>query len=43
MRSPIADAKSIKNDVEVEGFKQCHIRDGSALVSGVPHTQSCFA
>ncbi|KZT10210.1 Creatinase/aminopeptidase [Laetiporus sulphureus 93-53] len=31
-RSPVADLKSIKNETEVEGFRQCHIRDGSALV-----------
>jgi len=30
-RSPVADAKSLKNEVEVEGFRQCHIRDGAAL------------
>lgn len=30
-RSPIADAKAIKNDVELEGMKACHIRDGAAL------------
>ncbi|KAF9515132.1 hypothetical protein BS47DRAFT_1294380 [Hydnum rufescens UP504] len=29
--SPIADAKAIKNAVEIEGFRQCHIRDGAAL------------
>lgn len=28
---PIEAAKSIKNEVELEGFKQCHIRDGAAL------------
>ncbi len=31
-RSPIADLKSIKNTNEIEGFRACHIRDGSALV-----------
>ncbi|KAL4254344.1 putative Xaa-Pro aminopeptidase P [Abortiporus biennis] len=31
-RSPVADMKSIKNEVEIEGFRQCHIRDGSALI-----------
>jgi Xaa-Pro aminopeptidase len=30
-RSPVAELKAIKNDVEVEGFRQCHIRDGAAL------------
>ncbi|KAF2731241.1 putative Xaa-Pro aminopeptidase P [Polyplosphaeria fusca] len=32
VRSPIADAKAIKNDVELEGMRQCHIRDGAALI-----------
>ena len=32
VRSPIADLKSIKNENEIEGFRACHIRDGSALV-----------
>ncbi|KAH8102236.1 Creatinase/aminopeptidase [Cristinia sonorae] len=31
-RSPVADLKSIKNATEIEGFRQSHIRDGSALV-----------
>jgi Xaa-Pro aminopeptidase len=31
-RSPVADAKSIKNETEIDGFRQCHIRDGAALV-----------
>ena len=30
-RSPIADAKAIKNETELEGMRQCHIRDGAAL------------
>jgi Xaa-Pro aminopeptidase len=30
-RSPVADAKAVKNDVELEGMRQCHIRDGAAL------------
>lgn len=30
-RSPIADLKAIKNGTELEGFRQCHIRDGAAL------------
>ena len=30
-RSPIADAKAIKNATELEGMRQCHIRDGAAL------------
>lgn len=30
-RSPVQLAKSIKNEVELEGFRQCHIRDAVAL------------
>ncbi|KAH8889541.1 Creatinase/aminopeptidase [Thozetella sp. PMI_491] len=32
MRSPVEDAKAAKNDVEQEGARQCHIRDGAALI-----------
>jgi Xaa-Pro aminopeptidase len=39
-RSPVADAKSIKNTVEIEGFRQCHIRDGAALVCLLIHVHS---
>ncbi|KAI9890238.1 MAG: hypothetical protein M1814_004400 [Vezdaea aestivalis] len=31
IRSPIADAKAIKNATELEGMRACHIRDGAAL------------
>lgn len=31
-RSPIADAKAIKNSTELEGMRACHIRDGAALI-----------
>ncbi|KAL6242670.1 hypothetical protein RBB50_010316 [Rhinocladiella similis] len=31
-RSPLSDAKAIKNDTELEGMRQCHIRDGAALI-----------
>jgi len=31
VRSPIRDAKAIKNATELEGMRQCHIRDGAAL------------
>ncbi|CAI6333293.1 unnamed protein product [Periconia digitata] len=31
VRSPIGDAKAVKNEVELEGMRQCHIRDGAAL------------
>ncbi|KAK9768934.1 hypothetical protein K7432_000060 [Basidiobolus ranarum] len=33
LRSPIGDAKSIKNEVELEGMRQCHLRDAAALIS----------
>ena len=32
MRSPVGDVKAIKNDVELEGMRACHIRDGAALI-----------
>lgn len=31
VRSPIGDAKAIKNATELEGMRACHIRDGAAL------------
>ena len=31
LRSPVGDAKAIKNKTELEGMRQCHIRDGAAL------------
>ncbi|KAL5380159.1 hypothetical protein DPSP01_007959 [Paraphaeosphaeria sporulosa] len=31
VRSPIGDAKAVKNEVELEGMRNCHIRDGAAL------------
>lgn len=31
IRSPIADAKAIKNEAELEGMRACHVRDGAAL------------
>jgi Xaa-Pro aminopeptidase len=31
-RSPVQDAKAVKNDVEKEGMRQCHLRDGTALI-----------
>ncbi|KAI9014754.1 putative Xaa-Pro aminopeptidase P [Gaertneriomyces semiglobifer] len=30
-RSPVQTAKAIKNATELEGFRQCHIRDAAAL------------
>ncbi|KAE8350945.1 hypothetical protein BDV28DRAFT_159187 [Aspergillus coremiiformis] len=32
VRSPIGDAKSVKNEVELAGMRACHIRDGAALI-----------
>jgi Xaa-Pro aminopeptidase len=32
IRSPIGDAKAIKNEIELEGMRACHIRDGAALI-----------
>lgn len=31
VQSPVATSKSIKNETELEGMRQCHIRDGAAL------------
>lgn len=31
VRSPIGDAKAVKNAVELAGMRACHIRDGAAL------------
>lgn len=33
IRSPIGDAKAVKNETELEGMRSCHIRDGAALIS----------
>ncbi|KAL4981144.1 hypothetical protein BDW66DRAFT_156236 [Aspergillus desertorum] len=32
IRSPIGDAKAVKNEVELAGMRACHIRDGVALI-----------
>lgn len=32
IRSPVADSKAVKNDVELAGMRACHIRDGAALI-----------
>lgn len=32
IRSPIGDAKAIKNETELEGMRACHVRDGAALI-----------
>ncbi|KAF2128571.1 putative Xaa-Pro aminopeptidase P [Dothidotthia symphoricarpi CBS 119687] len=31
VRSYVGDAKAVKNEVELEGMRQCHVRDGAAL------------
>ncbi|MGA1821638.1 MAG: aminopeptidase P family protein [Thermoplasmatota archaeon] len=31
-RSPVTDFKSVKNDVELQGIRNAHIRDGAAMV-----------
>ncbi|KAI9660810.1 MAG: hypothetical protein M1829_006462 [Trizodia sp. TS-e1964] len=32
IRSPIEDAKAVKNEVELQGMRACHVRDGAALI-----------
>ena len=32
IRSPISEAKAIKNEAELKGMRDCHIRDGAALI-----------
>ncbi|KAG5931669.1 hypothetical protein E4U59_000142 [Claviceps monticola] len=32
IRSPVGDAKAIKNETEMNGMRSCHVRDGAALV-----------
>ncbi|KAI5928787.1 putative Xaa-pro aminopeptidase P [Camillea tinctor] len=32
IRSPLGDAKAVKNETELEGMRACHIRDGAALI-----------
>ena len=52
--SPITLAKSIKNEVELNGIRNCHVRDGAALTaflcwlestvrSGVESVSECSA
>lgn len=31
IRSPVGDAKAVKNETELEGMRACHVRDGAAL------------
>ncbi|KAH7308239.1 putative Xaa-Pro aminopeptidase P [Stachybotrys elegans] len=32
VRSPITDAKAVKNDTELAGMRACHVRDGAAQI-----------
>ncbi|CAJ2505948.1 Uu.00g000780.m01.CDS01 [Anthostomella pinea] len=32
MRSPLGDAKAVKNETELDGMRACHVRDGAALI-----------
>lgn len=32
VRSPVGDAKALKNETELEGMRACHVRDGAALI-----------
>ncbi|OLL25747.1 putative Xaa-Pro aminopeptidase P [Neolecta irregularis DAH-3] len=32
IQSPIQMAKAVKNDVELDGMRKCHIRDGASLI-----------
>ncbi|KAG0017896.1 hypothetical protein BGZ80_007802 [Entomortierella chlamydospora] len=32
-RSPVTDAKAIKNNTELEGMRQCHLRDAAAVIN----------
>lgn len=32
IRSPVGDAKAIKNETEMKGMRNCHVRDGAALI-----------
>ncbi|KAK2612938.1 hypothetical protein QQS21_001049 [Conoideocrella luteorostrata] len=33
VRSPIGDAKAVKNETEMKGMRACHVRDGAALIA----------
>lgn len=32
-RSPVGDAKAVKNETEMRGMRACHVRDGVALIA----------
>ncbi|KAG5437159.1 hypothetical protein PCANB_001135 [Pneumocystis canis] len=42
MRSPICDAKAVKNEVEINGMRNCHVRDGVALVKFFAWLEECL-
>ncbi|KAF2231895.1 putative Xaa-pro aminopeptidase P [Viridothelium virens] len=31
-RSPVGDSKAVKNETEMQGMRNCHVRDGAALI-----------
>ncbi|KAK3845404.1 MAG: peptidase M24, structural domain-containing protein [Linnemannia gamsii] len=33
VRSPVIDAKAIKNETELNGIRQCHLRDAAAVIN----------
>lgn len=33
VRSPVIDAKAIKNETELHGIRQCHLRDAAAVIN----------
>ncbi|KAF9576450.1 hypothetical protein EC968_008745 [Mortierella alpina] len=33
VRSPVTDAKAIKNEAELKGIRQCHLRDAAAVIN----------
>ncbi|CAG8533718.1 4119_t:CDS:10 [Cetraspora pellucida] len=38
-RSPVTDAKAIKNETELEGMRQCHLRDAYEIAKGKTITE----
>ncbi|KAG0257126.1 hypothetical protein BG011_004147 [Mortierella polycephala] len=32
-RSPVTDFKAVKNEIELEGMRQCHLRDAAAVIN----------
>ncbi|KAF8936708.1 Xaa-Pro aminopeptidase 2, partial [Dissophora ornata] len=32
-RSPVTDAKAVKNETELEGIRRCHLRDAAAVIN----------